>query len=370
VSLHTKPSFSTLVAGHGAADAHVADANAKPSALTSSTARVAILGATGYSGQEFLRLAERHPGLRIVALSAQENAGVRAGDAIPGLDARAVDFPDLVVLGEIEAAIANGEVDTVVSCLPHVALKQALVERPGLARAARIIDLSADHRDGAEGWVYGLPERDRLAMAGATRVANPGCYPTAAALALLPAAEAGWIRGPVMVHGVSGVSGAGRGADRRTSFVEIAGGASIYSAGHEHAHVAEMERFLAHAGAAVSVGFVPQLVPMSRGILLSASIALEAEVSTREARELYAARYAGEPFVRLLDEGRWPETRAVQRSNRADVSVVTLNGGRTMLACAAIDNLVKGAAGQALQNLNVMLGWPETTGLPRHGTPW
>jgi N-acetyl-gamma-glutamyl-phosphate reductase len=174
-----------------------------------------------------------------------------------------------------------------------------------------------------------------------------------------------------MVSALSGVSGAGRAATLRTSFVELEGGASIYRAGDVHPHVAEIERNLARlAGAPLPVGFAPQLVPMARGILLTANAPLARAVTPAEARAAYAGRYAGEPFVRVLGEGEWPETRAVRGSNRCDVAVTTLHGGRTLLATAALDNLVKGASGQALQNLNLMLGWPESQGLSVNGSPW
>jgi len=167
------------------------------------------------------------------------------------------------------------------------------------------------------------------------------------------------------------VSGAGRAAQLRTSFVEVEGGASLYKPGVEHAHVAEIERTLrAAAGCEQPIGFAPQLVPMARGILLTAQAKLARPVSPEEAHEAYAARYGDEPFVRLLEPGAWPSTAAVKGSNRVDVQVTTLFGGTTLLATAAIDNLAKGAASQALQNLNLMTGWPETTGLSRHGRPW
>jgi len=165
------------------------------------------------------------------------------------------------------------------------------------------------------------------------------------------------------------VSGAGRGAKLKTSFVEVDGNASFYEVGTTHAHVAEMARTLARTGAPVEVAFAPALVPMARGILLTAQAKLARPVSPEEAHEVYAARYAAEPFVRVLAPGAWPSTAAVKGSNRVDVQVTTLFGGTTLLATAAIDNLAKGAASQALQNLNLLLGWPETTGLSRHGRP-
>ncbi len=347
------------------------------------TVKVAVLGASGYSGQEFTRLALTHPGLELAAFGSREFAGAPAGTMLPGLDPRLAPAAPVVDPAELVSLLDRGAFEALVACLPHGAWRELAASHPRLASAPRwIVDVSADHRDGGASptggpaYRYGLPEAFRDSLAGAARVANPGCYPTAAALALLPAAEAGWLGGPVVVSALSGVSGAGRKASLRTSFAELDGGAAIYRAGAEHPHVVEMEHALAAiaaaggAGGAIPVAFVPQLVPMSRGILLTASATLAGPVSPEEAAERYAARYAGEPFVRVLPAGAWPETRAVRGSNRCDVTATTLHGGRTLLATAALDNLVKGAAGQALQNLNLMLGWPETTGLTTHGSPW
>ena len=333
-------------------------------------ARLAVLGASGYSGQEFVRLALGHPCLELMVLGSREHAGAPADQMLPGFDPRATTLPPLRDPGEIPAWIERGMVDTVVSCLPHGAYRALAAQHPALAALpARLIDLSSDHRGPGTGFTYGLPEAFRGEVARASRVANPGCYPTAFTLALLPAVEAGWLDGPVAVTALSGVSGAGRAPALRTSFVE-GGGASIYHAGDRHPHVAEMEGVLARLGAALRVGFVPQLVPMARGILLTASVALARPTEPEEARALYRRRYAGEPFVRVLAEDAWPQTRAVAHSNRCDLAVTTLHGGRTLLATAALDNLVKGAAGQAIQNLNLMLGCPEPWGLSLQGVPW
>jgi len=345
-------------------------------------ARVAVLGASGYSGQEFARLALAHPGLSLAVLASREHAGRPAVELLPGLDPRAVALPKVADPKALAEMLADEVFDTLVCCLPHGAWKTIAAQHPVLAAGpARAIDLSSDYRDGSapasdtsgdgSGYAYGLPEAFRTVLAGAARVANPGCYPTAATLALLPAAEAGWIEEPVMVSALSGISGAGRSPALKTSFVELEGGASIYRAGTEHQHVVEMERNLERlAGSPVHVGFTPQLAPMSRGILLTANARLTRAVSPEEMRAAYLARYDGEPFVRVLEPGAWPETRAVKASNRCDVAVTTLHQGRTLLATAALDNLVKGAAGQAIQNLNLMLGWPESWGLPVHGSPW
>jgi len=342
-----------------------------PKEFERNRARVAVLGASGYTGQEFTRLALGHPGLEIQALVSREHAGRPACELLPGVDPRANQLPAVMAPGEVLDLLASGGCDTLVVCLPHGAWKSLVAEHPALATLpARIVDLSSDHRDGGSGYLYGLPEAFRASLAGATRIANPGCYPTAAALAVLPAIEAGWIGGPLMVSALSGVSGAGRAPALRTSFVELEGGASIYRAGTEHAHVAEMERTFARLGAPLPVGFVPHLAPMARGIVLTLSTQLARPIEPEELRAAYAERYASEPFVQLLEPGVWPETRLTRESNRCDVAVTTLHGGRTLLATAALDNLVKGAAGQAIQNLNLMLDWPEHWGLPVHGTPW
>lgn len=340
------------------------------------TARIGVLGASGYSGQEFVRLALGHPGLELVALVSREHAGSPAERLLPGIDPGAAPLPPVVDVDGLVALLTAGELDTLVACLPHGAWASLATERPALAeQPSLVVDLSSDHRDptraGAALYRYGLPEVFRATLAGATRIANPGCYATTAELALLPGAEAGWIAGPIMVSALSGVSGAGRAAQLRTSFVELDGGASLYKPGVEHGHVAEIERTLAAAtGAAFTLGFAPQLVPMARGILLTASAPLARAVTPEEAHAHWSARYAGEPFVRVLAPGAWPETRAVRGSNRCDLAVTTLHEGRTLFVSAALDNLVKGAAGQAIQNLNLALGRPETTGLPRNGAPW
>jgi N-acetyl-gamma-glutamyl-phosphate reductase len=334
-------------------------------------ARIALLGASGYAGQEFTRLALGHPGLDLAVLCSRENAGRPVSEVLPGIDPRLHALPAFADPDSLEGANADAY-DTLIVCLPHGAWRTLLEEKPGLAkRPARIIDLSSDHRDGSDGYVYGLPEAFRAAIPAATRVSNPGCYPTAATLALLPAAENEWIAGPAMISALSGVSGAGRAPSLRTSYVELEGGAAIYRAGTEHAHVPEMERNLSRlSGTDVAVGFAPQLAPMARGILLTATVPLARAITPDEARALYSERFENERFVRVLDAGQWPETRTVRTSNRCDIAVSTIHGGRTLLATAALDNLVKGAAGQALQNLNLMLGWPEEWGLPVHGNPW
>lgn len=334
-------------------------------------ARVAVLGASGYSGHEFVRLALGHPGVSIAALVSREHAGRPASELLPGVDPRLNGLPPAVAPEALPGLLAQGAFDTLVACLPHGAWKALAAAAPALADVPVIVDLSSDHRDGSGGYRYGLPEAFRDSLAGATRIANPGCYPTAATLALLPALERAWLAGPVTVTALSGVSGAGRAPGLRTSFVELDGGAAFYKVGEVHQHVPEMARnFGRLSGAPVPVAFAPQLAPMARGILMTCIAPLAEPRTPEEAHEAYAGRFAGEPFVRVLEAGAWPETRLVKASNRCDLAVTTVHGGRTLLATAALDNLVKGAAGQALQNLNLVLGWPESWGLPVHGQPW
>jgi N-acetyl-gamma-glutamyl-phosphate reductase len=339
--------------------------------VATAAARVAVLGASGYAGQEFARLAASHRGLELVLLASREHAGKTLERAMPGLDARERPHRRFASLEEGLLSAAAGTCDVLVSCLPHGVLAERLAALPDLPPQVRVVDLSSDHRGGEREFRYGLPEAFRELLVNARRIANPGCYPTAATLALLPALEGGWLGDPLMVSAVSGVSGAGRAALARTSFVELEGGASIYRAGDVHPHTGEIVRnVLRISGESRAIGFTPQLAPMARGILLTASAPLRFELTPDAAWRAYSGRYANEPFVQLLPAGEWPETRSVRGSNRCDVAVTTLHGGRTLLVAAAIDNLVKGAAGQAIQNLNLMFGWPETHGLSRHGNPW
>jgi N-acetyl-gamma-glutamyl-phosphate reductase len=351
------PALEPVPGGHGPAAGRVA--------------RVAVLGASGYSGHEFVRLALGHPGLKIAALVSREHAGRPASELLPGVDGRLTELPAAVAPEALAGLLAEGAFDTLIACLPHGAWKELASAQPALAAAPVIVDLSSDHRDGSDGYRYGLPEAFRDSLAGASRIANPGCYPTAATLALLPALESGWVGGPVTVTALSGASGAGRAPGLRTSFVELDGGAAFYKVGEVHPHVPEMARNFGQLSRRdVPVAFAPQLAPMARGILMTCIAPLARPLTPAEAHAAYAEHYAGEPFVRVLAPGSWPETRLVKASNRCDVAVTTVHGGRTLLATAALDNLVKGAAGQALQNLNLVLGWPEDWGLPVHGQPW
>ena len=330
-------------------------------------ARLVVLGASGYTGQELARLVLAHPGLEVVALGSREHAGAPAESVLVGRDAHARTLPPLRDPAELVSWFERGAADALVSCLPHGAWRTLAAEHPALAALpAWIVDLSADRRDGAGGCVYGLPggvprrARRRAAHRQSGLLSHRVGTRAPAGGRRRPA------RGTRVGRGALGVSGAGRGASARTSFVELEGGASIYRAGSEHPHAAEMERTLCAARCAGSGRL--RAAARADGAWDPAHRQRRARPPARS-RPRCASRIASATRPKrssaVLPEGCWPETRAVRHSNRCDVAITTLHGGRTLLATAAIDNLVKGAAGQAIQNLNLMLGWPETTGLPR-----
>jgi len=266
--------------------------------------------------------------------------------------------------------------------LPH-GESAAVVERIGNPDAV-VVDLGADFRlaDGAAweqfyggahagSWPYGLPELPgaRSALADQRRIANPGCYPTAVALALAPLLAAGLAEpGDLVVVAASGTSGAGRTAKANLLGTEVMGDLSAYKAGGSHQHVPEMQQSLSRAaGRPVSLSFTPVLAPMPRGILATCTARLAAGASTEDLRAALRAAYDDEPFVTVLTEGRWPHTAATFGSNSCHLQVAADAAAGRAVVVAAIDNLGKGAAGQAIQNANLVLGLPETAGLPIDG---
>ena len=311
-------------------------------------ASVAVLGASGYAGGELLRLVAAHPALALTSIAGGTRAGERLDSVHPQL-AGLVDLP-------LESLDELGGADLCFSCLPHGVLPDHL---EGLD-CSIIIDLAEDFRAVAH-WTYGLPELDRPALAGAARIANPGCYPTATLLALVPFARAGWVSGSVIVDALSGVSGAGRVPRDGLLFSTLAGSASAYG-GVEHRHIAEIERGLTDYGnSPATVSFTPHLVPMARGLLITARFEVAGSASDEDALDVLHEAYDDEFFVHVQRE--WPSTKAVSGTNRALVSArVDRRAGYVICSCA-IDNLGKGAAGQALQNGNIALGLEETTGL-------
>ncbi len=333
--------------------------------------RIAVLGASGYTGADLVRLALAHPGIEIAALSANAKAGLSMAEVWPHF----APYPALPRLVAAEAIDWTG-IDAVFGCLPHAASAALLSTLSG----PRIIDLSADFRlrDAATyaEWyggthpapallgeaVYGLTEFARPALPDARLVACPGCYPTAVLLAVLPLVEAGLIDpARISVNALSGVSGAGRSLKEANLFAEVAEGVHPYAIG-AHRHMPEIEQEIgARAGTPVRISFTPHLVPINRGELVT--IAVEMRGSVADLRSALLARYIDEPFIHLLPEGVAPATRMVRGSNHAVVNVFADRLPGRALVIAAIDNLVKGSSGQAIQNFNLMFGLPEMTGL-------
>lgn len=335
--------------------------------------RTVVVGASGYTGADLVRLAIAHPGIEIVGLAANQKAGQAMNEIWPHF----MGVGGLPRLSRVEE-LDFGHVDLVFGCLPHGASATLLAGLTG----PRIVDLSADFRlKDAEtyaewygvvhpaptllaGAVYGLSEHAREQLPGARIVACPGCYPTAALLALLPLAQAGLISPEgISIAAISGVSGAGRGLKESNLFCEVAEGAAPYAVGR-HRHMPEIEQELGRAfGQAVRVGFTPHLVPMNRGELVTASVALAPGARLADLRAALDERYSTEPCVHLLAPGVAPATHMVRGSNLCLLNLFEDRLPGRAIVTAAIDNLVKGSAGQAIQNVNLMLGWPETLGL-------
>src|SRR5215208_688536 len=331
-------------------------------------ARVAVAGASGYAGGELLRLLLAHPDVEIGTLTAGGNAGSTLGEHQPHL----VPLADRVLADTTQETLAGH--DVVFLALPH-GRSAELAAR--LGESTVVIDCGADHRlsdpaawerwyggEHAGSWPYGLPElpgaRDRLR--GARRIAVPGCYPTAALLALWPAIAEGLIEPAVTVVAVSGTSGAGRAAKTDLLGSEVIGSARAYNVGGKHRHTPEITQGLkALTDKDVTVSCTPVLIPTSRGILATCTARSAAPLS--QLRTAYEKAYDAEPFVHLLPEGQLPKTGAVIGSNAAQLAVALDDEAKTLVVIAAIDNLVKGTGGAAVQSMNLALGWPETEGL-------
>ena len=344
-----------------------------------SSVRVSLIGASGYGGGELLRLLARHPHVEIGHLAAGSNAGQTLGSVFSSLGHGAsAPLVERVLVDPDPDAIA-ADSDAVFLALPH-GLSLPLVPRL-LAAGVKVVDLGGDFRhqdtetfrtwyglehDAPEALaeaVYGLPELYRERIATSRLVANPGCYPTASILAMLPLVEAGWVTGLALVDAKSGVSGAGRQAKAAFGFSEVNENLRPYSA-LGHRHQPEIEAILGSAagGSAPAVRFVPHLVPMNRGILATCYLTLgpDAEASAEAVQALYLARYADEPFVRVLEGDALPATKHVAGSNGCEVAVRVDPTQRLVVAMAAIDNLGKGAASAAVANFNLQWGFEET----------
>lgn len=333
--------------------------------------RIGVVGGTGYTGVELLRLLARHPKAQLFAITSRGDAGTPVAEMFPSLRG----WIDLRFVAPQEAAL--DQCDVVFFATPNgIAMQQAadLVEA-----GVRVIDLAADFRirDVAE-WekwygmshaapqlvekaVYGLPEYNRERIRSARVLANPGCYPTAVQLGFLPLVEAGVVDlSHLIADAKSGVSGAGRKAEVHNLFAEAGDNFKAYGvAGHRH--LPEIRQALnGVAGRSVGLTFVPHLTPMIRGIHATLYAKLTRDV---DVQALFEARYGDEPFVDVLPAGSHPETRSVRGSNLCRIAVHRPQGGDTVVVLSAIDNLVKGAAGQAIQNMNIMFGFDETLGL-------
>jgi N-acetyl-gamma-glutamyl-phosphate reductase len=335
----------------------------------------AVVGASGYAGGELLRLLVAHPELEVGAVAAASNAGRPLGELHPHL----VSLADRVLCRPDDPGVTGA--DVVFLALPH---GESAAIAATLPDSCLVVDLGADFRltdaqawaryyggSHAGTWPYGLPELAgaRAALAGARRIANPGCYATAITLALAPLLAAGVVAGnDLVVVAASGTSGAGRAAKPHLLGTEVMGDLSPYKVGGTHQHLAEIKQSLtAVAGGSVGMSFTPLLAPMPRGILATCTAPLRDGVDTGRLRAALQQAYDGEPFVHVLADGLWPHTAATFGSNSCHLQVVAdVDAGRAVVI-AAIDNLGKGAAGQALQNANLVLGLPETAGLPIDG---
>jgi N-acetyl-gamma-glutamyl-phosphate reductase len=339
--------------------------------------RIAVLGASGYTGAELLRLLIRHPQVEIVLLTADRRAGQHMGDVFPQFAPYAL--PQLVSLEGIDWMTAG--LDLVFCALPHATTQKVIKELLTKAPKTRVVDLSADFRladsTAYARWyghehhapelqkeaVYGLTEVYRAAIAKARLVANPGCYTTCAQLPLIPLLRAGAINpDEIVIDAKSGMTGAGRAAKEEMLFSEVSEGFHAYGVGH-HRHMAELDQeFSKAAGRNVVVSFTPHLVPMNRGILSTIYVRSE-KSSPEDLHAILSKAYAQEPFVHILPYGRLPQTRHVRGSNMTFIGLTKDRIAGRAIIVSALDNLTKGASGQAVQNMNVMLDLPEAAGV-------
>lgn len=332
---------------------------------------VGVYGATGYTGVELIRLLRRHPEVVVAFATSESHAGQRLCDVFP--------VPDhLPLIAEVDADVAA--VAAVFCCLPHRAAAASVVAAH--AAGAKVIDLSADFRlqdpDMYQQWyggphpapellrraVYGLTEVNRARIRQASLVANPGCYPTSVLLALWPLLQAGLVEeGPIIADSKSGVSGAGRKPSLKTHFVETNENFSPYSIGRAHRHWPEMAQEIElMGGRGADLIFSPHLTPVNRGILSTLYVPVPTSATPETLHNVFSETYSGEPFIWLLPEGELATMAHAVNTNRCVLSP-TLAGPGQLIVCSAIDNLLKGAAGQAVQNFNLMFDFEEGLGL-------
>lgn len=332
---------------------------------------VAILGATGYTGAELIRLILSHPHFEIAHLGAHSQAGKRAGEVLPGLCGETAEM----VLADSDAQLSDS-IELVFTALPHGAAAQSV--KKALDAGKKVVDLSADFRHKDHGTykaaygcehpcpelfgeaVYGLSEFARESIAGSRLIANPGCYPTSVLLPLVPLlAKSDIDIERIVIDAKSGTSGAGRTAKTSLLYCDVNEGLAAYGL-PRHRHAWEMEEWAsAFGGASIEVSFVPHILPMTRGMLSTLHLCGE---KPEIWHGILSEAFADEAFVRVLPEGTLPTTHGVKGSNRCDIGVA-VTGKRQAVIVSCIDNLIKGAAGQALQNANIMFGFDEGAGL-------
>lgn len=335
--------------------------------------KIAILGASGYTGAELVRLLVRHPMAEIVAMTADRKAGSTIASVFPHLGG--LDLPILTTIAEVDW----DKVDVVFCALPHATTQEVVLTLP---KRLKIVDLSADFRlsdpqvyaqwyghahkalDLQAEAVYGLTEIAREQIRSARLIANPGCYPTSAQLPLIPLLEAKAIKADgIIIDAKSGVSGAGRAAKESSLYAEVAEGIHAYGVA-SHRHSPEIEQGLTRAvGAPVVATFTPHLMPMNRGILSTIYVELAPMTTVDDLRAILTKRYEKEPFVRVTPAGVLPATRDVRGSNLCLIGLVADRAPGRAILVSVIDNLVKGASGQAVQNMNLICGLPEAMGL-------
>ena len=342
---------------------------------TAKKINVAVAGATGYTGEELVRVLVRHPRARISYVSGKEDREVKIQEIFPYLRGKLdLECRPLSVDQAVEKS------DLIFLSLPHTVSMQYVPQF--LDAGKKVIDVSADYRlrderiyekfykvphkdaHNLKQAVYGLPETNREKIKSAHLVANPGCYPTGAILGLLPGVKQGLFEpASIRIDAKSGVTGAGRKADKALGFSEVNESVKAYKL-FEHQHVPEIDQaFATVAGKNVNVIFVPHLVPINRGILSTIYIKLAKKVSTDELLKIYQDFYANEPFVKIYEGGRLPEIKHVAHTNFCDIGLRVHEEKKLAVIVTAIDNLGKGAAGQAVQNMNIMCGFEETSGL-------
>ncbi len=336
--------------------------------------KVAVVGASGYAGQELIRLLYQHPNVDVSTITSRSNINERYDNSYGNY----LKISDLI-FSENDMEKLSEEVDVIFLALPHGVASNVVTQE--ILNKVKVIDLGADFRirdvDVYESWytkhgsvpllekaVYGLCELNREEIVNTNIIANPGCYTTCSILSLAPLMDKSYVdKKSIVIDAKSGVTGAGRGLDLSTHYTEANESIKAYKVA-SHRHTPEIEEQLSKiAGEGIRLLFTPHLVPMNRGILATSYVRLKEEKSIDEIYSIYEEFYKDEYFVRLLPKGKNPETRWVKGSNYCDIGLNIDSRTNTIIIIGAIDNLVKGAAGQAVQNMNLLFGWEEKTGL-------